>query len=277
MPLYIVATDLSIRADRALRRAFDLAARNGARLIVLSVVDDSLPAAVADRLAEEARSQLSATCAALGAGCRAGHELRVIPGDPLPAIAATALREAPDLLVLGLHRTRPVFDSLRETTMQLLVRAGLCPTLLVRDPAERPYRRILAATDFSPASAAAIRAARALAPEAMIHAVHAVHVPFAGLVGDSAAYRDAILAEAGRARDEWLATLGVGELAGPVALEPGPVGEVLGAAIARLRPDLLALGAHGRGQFAEMVLGSLTGTLLRDPPVDLLVAQPPRG
>ena len=46
----LVATDLSIRSERALRRAAKLAEQHDARLTVLCIVDEDLPQRVATRM-----------------------------------------------------------------------------------------------------------------------------------------------------------------------------------------------------------------------------------
>jgi hypothetical protein len=52
-----------------------------------------------------------------------------------------------------------VLDVLRLTTMEKIVLAAPVPVLIAHREPSRPYRRVLALTDFSPASAAALRVA----------------------------------------------------------------------------------------------------------------------
>jgi nucleotide-binding universal stress UspA family protein len=276
MPTYIVASDLSERSDRALQRAFLLASGNGARLVILSAVDDGLPDDIAARMKTDAEAQLKRTATALAVAQPVEWDVQVVTGDPITAIAETVARLAPDLLILGQHRLRPFLDDFRDTTMQLLVRMGLCPTLLVRDPAYQPYRTALAAIDFSPASAEAIRVAKAIAPDAAIEGVHAVHIPFRGLIGDQAGGSASFLAEARREAAAWGNAQGLTEVASACTISPGGVHEVVAAAVRARRPDMMVLGAHSRGKITAMVLGSYVAELIRDPGTDLLVAQPVR-
>ena len=44
-------------------------------------------------------------------------------------------------------------------------------------------------------------------------------------------------------------------------------------AVERFAPDLLVVGTHGRTGVAHALLGSVAGTLLADPPVDVLAVR----
>ncbi|NBB82898.1 MAG: universal stress protein, partial [Alphaproteobacteria bacterium] len=50
----------------------------------------------------------------------------------------------------------------------------------------------------------------------------------------------------------------------------GGVVQAVAAAAERFSPDLLVVGTHGRTGVAHALLGSVAGTLLADPPVDVL-------
>lgn len=268
MTTYLVASDLSERADRAVARAFRLAARNGARLVLATVVDDSLPAEIGQRLAGDLRERLAGLAASLADGVE--HEVRVVSGDPAAAIAELAGEVDAKLLILGVHRPRPLLDAVRDTTMQRIVRLGPCPVLMVRDRADQDYRTVLAAIDFSPASAAAMRAAAAVAPGARIRAVHALHVPYKGRPGTALPFRR----DAELAAHAWIAAETPPAIDGGVRIVEGAPSQVIAGALASDRPDLVVAGAHSRTGLAQMVLGSVATTLMRDPPTDLLIARP---
>lgn len=273
MQTYIAATDLSVRADRALRRAFRLARERGAKLIIVSVVDDTLPDAIAARLSAETVAELDRLCEADPDAGKVKHDTRVLLGDPARTVAELAREEGAALLILGIHRPRAFADAVRDTTMQRIVRQAGCPVLVVRDPALKPYASILGAVDFSPASAAALKAAHDIAPEARVAGIHALHIPYEGLLppGGGAPFR----AEAEAALKDWRADQLIPEGFADVLIDEGTPGEVLSAAIAEQRPDLLAAGAHSHAGLARFLLGSFTTSLLRDLPCDLLIAPPP--
>ncbi|MEO0913148.1 MAG: universal stress protein, partial [Pseudomonadota bacterium] len=171
----LAATDLSERSDVALRRAVERAEALGAALHIACVVDDVMPHDMCETLCTEARARLEAFVASLGGAEPPVLHIRI--GDPLAVIHAIADKIRADLLVFGVHRSRPFLDLVSATTMERLVRGGPRPVLVVRDAADAPYGQVLAGLDVSPASAAAIRLAATVAPGAEINGFHAVHIP----------------------------------------------------------------------------------------------------
>ena len=273
MKSILVATDLSERSDRAMKRAASLAEAYGAKLIVIAVIDEDLPKSMADVQAEQARAALLSE---FGDRMAAGSvELRVVIGDPLRDIHGVATETDASLIVLGLHRSRPFMDMFRETTMERLVRMSDRPVLIVRDLGSGPYSRILAPIDFSPASEAALKAAVSLCPHAKLTLFNSYHVPFKGLRGGelSSAESDAFLRDAQAERRRWLAGAGLPDSLPEIELIDGSIQQVLANKIAQERPDLIAIGAHGRATLAPGLIGSLTRDLKRDPPCDMLIAR----
>ena len=185
MKRILVASDLSIRSDRAVTRAVRLAARLGLELTVLHVVDDAMPSGLAEKVSAEAKVGLDRFVASIaGADSVAPHIISVI-GDPVHTIQSVVAERDADLLVLGVHRARAFFDVIRETTMERLVRTSAKPTMLVADTGDHDFDKVLAAVDMSPGCARAIKAAYALVPTAEFSLVHALHIPFKGLTGDA--------------------------------------------------------------------------------------------
>jgi nucleotide-binding universal stress UspA family protein len=268
----IVATDLSERGDRAVQRAFLLASRLPASLAIVTVIDDSLPAGIADTMVRAAEAELARIVTAHPLAATVPHEIRVVRGDPALAIAALAAAERTDLLILGVHRDRPVADFFRETTMERIVRQVGCPVLLVRRPAVAPYGTVVAAVDFSPASATALCKAAELAPEARLAGVHAFHVPYRGLMPADAV--GSFLGEAEAAEAGWRRTESLPAALGKVALLEGAIGQVLTDAVRSEGADLIALGAHARGGLHNALIGSFAARMIRDAPCDLLIARP---
>lgn len=276
MQTILVTTDLSERADRAVSRALRLAASTGADCHVLFVSDDNLPQDLAATLRDKGESRLRRFLDAAPHGRRA----KVIAslGDPVPTICDTAAALNADLVVLGLHRPRPFLDALRETTMERLVRHLPQPVLLVRDPADHDYRSVLAAVSFSPACASALRAARAIAPEARISGFHAIHIPFVGLTGEgpgSATARQ-MLHEAETARNEWTRSEDLPPELAEVTMITDGITQAFERQLVAKEADLVALGAHTRSHYLANGLGSFAAALIRNPPTDLLIARPRR-
>ncbi|SIO24581.1 Nucleotide-binding universal stress protein, UspA family [Rhodovulum sp. ES.010] len=272
---FLVATDLSPRADRAVQRAFRLAGWLGADLMLASVIDEELPGEVAKPLAEAVELRLARFAASVPHSGEVAHDTRVVAGDPAAAIPALAAELGVDLVILGVHRRRSLLDALRETTMERIVRHTTRPFLLVHDTVDHAYATVLAALDFGPASTAALTLAAEIAPEADIHGVHALHVPYRGFVapqasgGSAAPFRHD--AEARLA--SWRDCHPLPDRLREVAIVEGAAHHVLAERVAALTPDLLALGAHGRAGAAPSLLGSLANEMMRNPPCDLLIAR----
>ncbi|MCB2111315.1 MAG: universal stress protein [Defluviimonas sp.] len=272
MPRYFVATDLSARGDRAVHRAILLAASNEAELTVLTVVDDALPAALAAQVAEAAKLELTRIVGTFCEAAKADIHITVATGDPARTVAELAMNGKADLLILGRHRERPFADLFRQTTAERIITLVSCPVLLVTAAPAAPYGHVLGAIDFSPASAAAARFALSLVPDARHEGLYVYHVPFGGLVpGDQL---PAFLHEAETAEADWRARSGIGPDTLPIHLVEGGVQSELTQAIAKDKPDLVAVGAHGRGAMSRAILGSVTTMLMREPPCDLLIVRP---
>ncbi|MGC9368941.1 MAG: universal stress protein [Paracoccaceae bacterium] len=271
----LVATDLSPRADRSVARAFELAGKLGARLTLLTVVDDALPDDMAHQMKSSAEARLDQFAASHKGAEKVRHETRAVIGDPVGTISAVAATEQADLLVLGVHRARPFLDMLRETTMERIVRLQDCPVLLVTDPVDHPYNTVLAALDFAPASTHALCLAAELAPDAALHGVHVVHIPYKGYSPAAGAASTAapFLREARDSYTLWRDQATLPEKLGEVDLIEGAAVSVVTTRAANLGCDLLAIGAHGRVGGAPAFLGSLANDLIRNPPCDLLIAR----
>lgn len=137
-----------------------------------------------------------------------------------------------------------------------------------------PIRRILAATDLSPASLAAARTAAHLAQalDARLHLVHAAP-PAAevrlGILGQE--FKGKFRQELLRELDALVAELPA-QVAGAEIREGYPVDVVL-EEIHRTGADLLVLGTHGRTGVVHLALGSVAEHLAQVAPIDVLLAR----
>jgi nucleotide-binding universal stress UspA family protein len=280
MQRILVATDLSSRADRAMRRAAIAAAASGAELLILYAVDDDQPPAMVEATRREAAALLARAAEGL-------PELRNLPtrtlveaGDPFDVILRQAEAEACDLIVLGEHRRRLLRDMLVGTTVERVIRLSPRPVLMVNALPIEPYRRVLAACDLGPAAGVMLTAAAAtgLLDGAMLTVLHARESATGAVLAAAGApeERRAEHAEAAarEARDElarFLAGLGHPCLrrAEPLAIARAPVPAILGA-VERMRPDLLVIGTRGAGSMARAMLGSVAAEVLRQVGCDAL-------
>jgi len=272
----LVATDMSARSDRAVRRGVDLALRHKADVSVLSIVDDAGPEALTAQMVTSTKAELGRFVASLPGSD--AHEVIVIAGDPTATLVDRVRSLRPDLLVLGRHRERSFLDGMFEATAGRLVRLTSCPVLMVADRADHSYDRVLAATDFSPAAAAAIALADALSPGARIDPVHAFHVPYDGVLsrvgGGTTDIEDSFYAEAAAADATWRARHALPATCGATRILPGSPLEILSTQARETGATLIAAGAHGRVGQGRPLLGSVVTDLMRLAPCDLLIARP---
>lgn len=263
----MVAHDLSEHAHLALRRAVQLAHQHGARLSVLHVQENHLPAEVLEHNRNVAAGLIGSQLEEL----RQEAELVLVTGRPAQTIVARQKAHSVDLLVMGDHHQ----DSslyFAGTTLERVLQQSTAAVLLAVDRQLQPYARALVPMDYSLCACNALHRARELlAGDARIHAVH---------VQEQAQVHGCSTDE-----HEWQAELFAQLIADEQAKMPeqgatishellhGELHDCLAAAIAEYQPQLLALGKHGRGEMADALLGSLAQHFLENPPCDVLLVK----
>lgn len=265
----LIASDLSERSDRAIQRGFMLAAEMGARATVVSIVDDSLPEELIAELERRSRDLLHATASSLAGNVE--FEIIVRRGDAISQLVEIVNSGGFDMAVVGIHRSRGVFDGLRPTTVESVVSQSLRPILLVAAPAHAAYGRVLAPVGFSPACQRAVEVSLCLAPKAAFRLFHAWMAPFEGLTGGASSdFARAVQRETAAQATAWSASLPA-SLA-KVDLIHDSVAQGLSREMKSFAPDLLAVGANTRA-VSFTGLGHFTADLVRDPPCDVLIAR----
>lgn len=269
MKTILTLSDFSHSADQALNRAVLLARRHDA-VLELAQLSGTGPPDSAERLQR---------CAAMLAR---RHRLRVRCLGALDGEAR--LREAAaaraDLLVLGWPPAGPRDWLPGGPLPRRLLRRLPCPLLVVRQPAEQAYRRLLVSVNLAPPAAALrlVEAAAALAPEAQLELFHAIGTrDEARLRAAEAsyrsvlAYREALYRHArqhllqlsdslGARRNRLMYTLGRGDPACQALVQQ----EYGGA-------ELIVVGKPRQAAWAELLLGSTAARLLGRARCDLLI------
>jgi nucleotide-binding universal stress UspA family protein len=142
----LLGTDLGRTSELATNRAFDLAHRHGADLLVVSVIDPndlrqqagpggSRWDEVRDRRRHAAR-ELVARGRAIGITV----SFLVWTGDPGPSIVSAAEAESVDLVVVGTHGRGAIGRLLLGSVSEHVVHNAPCPVLVVRPASRRSDR-----------------------------------------------------------------------------------------------------------------------------------------
>lgn len=278
----VVATDFSDGAGQAVQRAAMLSSQHGAALELLHVVSRSsldavrgwirTPADVADRLVEDARQALQAAAAALGVPASA----HVVVGDVLDEILARS--PGGSLLAVGAQGASPLRDAILGTSAERLIGRSGSPILVVRNPAQARYGRVLAAIDRLPGSAAVLAAAARMAPGARMAAVHAYELPFEGglqRAGVTTRDIDQLRAEEFNKALQEIRALGESATGDATLFLPiverGHAARLILEHARSWGADLLVMGKRRRSVAESVILGSTTRHVLADAHCDVLV------
>jgi nucleotide-binding universal stress UspA family protein len=146
------------------------------------------------------------------------------------------------------------------------------------------FKHILASTDLSPESFAAVAYAGHLAKSdgAKLTVVHVPHstslaytdfVPPIDMMNIDTAIEDAARAEL----EGWVARHLKGLRKVEVVLRGGVTHEVICRLAAEIGASVLVMATHGRKGLGHLLLGSVTERVLRDAPCPVLVVKPPAG
>lgn len=191
----VVGVDYSEHAKTALRQAARLAKAHGATVHAIHVVESFAMADMSEAMSKTLE-QISAhfvgvatkyvTRTAGEAGFAPGEvKIKVEVGMPVPAIARLAASVHADLLIVGRIGSTTEAKGAGGLAVQC-VRAIPTRVLVLKQDASGPFRRIVAATDFSEfARLAVAEAARfAKADGAELHVVHVRRPEIAAPLGD---------------------------------------------------------------------------------------------
>lgn len=275
----LVATDLSPRSDRALRRAILLAGRSGATLLLVHVVDGDVPGQVIKSQEAAASAALQSTVESARDADGVAASYRVVVDDTFDGILEAAREFQADLILLGPHRSR-LRDVFAGTTVERVVRRSSLPVLVATQVPSTAYSRTLFAVDFDETARAAGHRALELGlfGETAVTIMHAFDAPAVGLMKRSALEWDAIDDYVEKERTEALKRLhsfteelGLPSTSHLASLREGSPANAILEAARDTRSDLIVLAASAKSGFERLLIGSVTEQVLRDAERDILV------
>jgi nucleotide-binding universal stress UspA family protein len=285
----VATTDFSAFSERVVQRAARIAKQHNAELHVLHVVRplDLYPGLMLtpdeysqhDRVLQEAehtRLDDLASTLADQFGIRTHTATRL--GRAHAEIAAYAQAVSADLVVAGSRGESTLLDLFLGSTASRLLRVAPCPVLIVRKPAEEPYRKVLAAVDFSPVSAAVVSHALSLAGEAQVEVLHVLGSEVEQRLRkakleqvDITDWVSHLRTEAGKQLDALLQPIGKGAAVGRL-VEPGFPPAAICQCTEGRHVDLVVLGRHGHGGgLQSWLLGSVSKDVAQAAACDVLL------
>lgn len=278
----LLATDLSARCDRASDRAVALASQWQAQLVAVHAI------AVTDTAADTAAipSWRRGPDPQKLAEAKARAEMReILPdvtvvietGDPADVIVRAAEKYGCDLIVTGLARDEPLGRIILGGTVERLVQRSRVPVLVVRKRGRRPYRHVVAATDFSEPSRHALEAAFRFFPEVKLTVFHAHDAPMPALADTKALtqpFRDVAITKGNSFIEQ--AASGLRGTKPQLIVENGEPSHLLHGYASEMDVDVVAIGSHGRSALFQALLGRVANRIVSLLPCDVLIVREQR-
>jgi nucleotide-binding universal stress UspA family protein len=283
----LVATDGSEGSAGALRMARLLETREGAHVELLAVcppvylypggyVDATAPIPPELTLAATEPVRASAEALATRVGL-ATRQVIVESGSVAATIARVATQRKAELIMLGLAGGEGFGHWLARETLLRLSHLAHVPVLAVPATMSARPRDVVIGSDFSEFSfRAAHEAVRQVEVGARVHLIHVI--------------REFTWTAGGPAMRDWATTYREGvqqrlrKLANDLArsgrvtvrehIRVGDPAEEILKLANEVRTDLIAVGSHGWGYFARMVLGSISAPLIHQARCAVLVSPP---
>jgi nucleotide-binding universal stress UspA family protein len=289
----LVGTDLSPRSQVALTRAAYLAEEQEAALTALHVIpgaegdqtfidalrlEPALAAQTRAAIFQAAQAELERQLAALPATPAAHAEVQA--GSPYVKVIQKARADNADVIVLGAHGEEFARELLFGTTAERIIRNGDRPVLVVKQPPEGAYRKVLVAVDFSDTSCTALQLALRLAPQAEITALHVYEVWYEprlrGIMTEDqlVAVADQHAQQVRKDLAAFVRRCDVTERKVRRMIRRGYPGRVIARLASTTGADLVAVGTHGLGGLRHVLLGSVAEHVLRESRSDVLVVHP---
>jgi nucleotide-binding universal stress UspA family protein len=198
--------------------------------------------------------------------------LEVVKGSPAWELASRAKRS--ELVVLG----SSTVDAFTAGPVALRVaRMAVSDVLVVRRQPRVPYRRIIAAVDFSEASRMAVERALQIFPEADTTVLYSLPSRFDPMLAAAGLFQEEMDASRGArmeaAHDRMLEFAQTWDGNVRTMVTDGPPTETIDEAVRRRNADLIVVGSRGATATRMVLLGTVAEGLVDHAPCDVLIAR----
>ena len=278
MSAVVAGVDLSVMGRRVADRARLVAEEIGSQLKLVHVLEPLKEAMIGPGIAEIMRRHQKGEAEALAEWCRSRTsievDLEVVKGSPSWELAARAKQA--DLVAIG-SSSIDAFNA--GPTTRRVARKAVSDILVVRRQPRVPYRRILAAVDFSEASRIAVERAQHFFPDADITVLFSLPSRFDPIMADAGLFPEEVDASRGarlEAANDRMAEFAQGwdgDLRTIVV--DGPPTETIDEVVRRRNADLVVVGSRGATATRMVLLGTVAEGILIQAPCDVLVARSP--
>lgn len=279
MPETLVAgLDLTSMGRRVADRARLMAETTGSDLELLHVLEPVSEAMIDAGLAVLMRDHQKAEAEKIAEWIRdrtdVKVQLSVVKGSPSWELATRAKKSR--LVVLG-SSTVDAFGSGPVT--RRVAQMATSDVLVVRRQPRVPYRRIVAAVDFSEASRTAVERSMEMCPDAEVTVLYSLPARFDPVLASAGLFKEEVDADRGTRLEA--ATDRMNEFAhqwnGQVRtmVTDGPPTETIDEVVRRRNADLVVVGSRGASATRMVLLGTVAEGLVGHAPCDVLIARAP--
>lgn len=281
----LLATDLATPTNRAFERAIKLASTLSAKLHILHVAPlYSFPSKKKQTifLKQDAENMIKNSLVGYKGVKALKTSITVIEGgETFAEIINHAEKVRAGLIVMGMHGKAQLRDMFVGTTIERVIRKGIRPVLMVRDPPDNDYKNVLVGTDFSAASKQAFHLALELAPKGTFHLVHSYGFSNVYMGDHMVKYAEDVIADLANDKMERFVKQNKRVLK-KYNITPerfnfwkvkGDTCSSLISEASNVKSDLMAIGTYSNISLMPYKLGGTARDILANPPCDVLVAK----
>jgi nucleotide-binding universal stress UspA family protein len=272
----VAGVDLTAMGRRVAERAGMMAKSSGVPLRLLHVLEPVAEAMIEPSLARLMREYQTTEATKLAAWTREKTgvevELEVVKGSP--SWELTARGKGAGLVVVGSSSINAFSVG---PVAKRVARKTTTDTLLVRRQPRVPYRKVVAAVDFSEHSRMAVSRALSLFPEADTTALYSMPSRFDTMLASAGLFNEELEASRGtrlRMAEERMKEFTAawdGDIRTLVV--DGPPTETIEEVVRRRGADLVIVASRGASATRMVLLGTVAEGLVAEAPCDVLVAR----
>lgn len=276
MRAVVAGVDLTAMGRRVAERAGMMAEATGESLRLLHVLEPVAEAMIEPSLARLMREYQLAEATKLAEWtrekARVNVDLEVVKGSP--SWELTARGKTASLVVVGSSSINAFSVG---PVAKRVARKTTTDTLLVRRQPRVPYRKVIAAVDFSEHSRVAVNRALALFPDADTTALYSMPSRFDPILASAGLFTEEL--EASRGARLRMAEDRMEEFTAPwdgdirTLVVDGPPTETIEEVVRRRGADLVIVASRGASATRMVLLGTVAEGLVTEAPCDVLVAR----